>query len=86
MKKPKVFRKDIIVKLPTTQVKLGSEELSTEVEAIIAFKGEDVVDFKIGDSVLINKNKATEIKFFSEKYWKTYESYVICGIVEDDSI
>lgn len=81
MKTPKVFRKDIIVTMQP-QIKLSEEDTSVEIEAIVAFKGEDVKDFEIGDKVLINKNKATEIKYFEKEYWKTYESYIICGIEE----
>lgn len=80
-KKPIVKGNDIILSPPKNLVKLSTEEMSTEVEAEVRFIGNLVEDYKIGDKVLFNKNKAIQIEYFKpEEYWKIHEKYITCGI------
>lgn len=83
MKKPIVKKKNIILALPSDQIKLGSEQMSKEVLGEVAYVGEDVELYKVGDRVLFDHNKATEIKYFDPTiYWKIYEDHITCGVEE----
>lgn len=83
MKTPLPKRKNVILKLPNNDIKLSNEEMSSEVEAEIAFIGSLVDYYTVGEKVLFNKNKATEIKYFSDIYWSIHEDYITCGISYD---
>lgn len=83
MKKPVPKRKNIILKLPNNDIKLSSEEMSSEVVAEVAFLGSLVEHYVVGEKVLFNKNKATEIKHFTDTYWSIHEDYITCGISYD---
>lgn len=85
MKRPVPKRKNIVLKLPNKDIKLTREEMASEVEADVAFIGSLVEHYIVGEKVLFNKNKATEIKYFSDTYWSIHEDYITCGI-SDDSI
>lgn len=83
MKKPIAKKKSLILGIPSDQIKLGSQELDREVLAEVKYMGSEVdkSQYKVGDIVLFDKNKATEIKYFHPTiYWKTHEDYIICGI------
>jgi hypothetical protein len=84
MKVPVAKRKNLILILPKNEIKLSEEELQSEVLAEVKFAGPLVEHYVVGEKVIFNKNRATEITLFPETYWSIYEDHVTCGV--DDSI
>jgi len=64
------------------KIKLSEEQKSKESVAKIAFKGDEVTFYDVGDKVLIDENKCTEIKYFKDVYLKIHQDFIICKIVQ----
>lgn len=85
--KPVFKRSEVVIRIPNNTIKLTTEALLEEAIGDVAYIGAQAKNYKVGDKVLFNQKKSTEVKTFGETLYSVpHEDFVICQLIEDGSI